>query len=221
MKPLNYLWTLLLAPYFLCAGEEAPLLNVYFGGPLFNAKDLVGNLALARSIEESSEGRYHCILPQDATLPATTPQDIRDGCIRSVLAADLAIFNLDGTDLDSGTVAEFMFAKFADIPTVLLRTDFRKGGDQDVDPWNLMISFFPRTEVVLIDSMTVYKADTSSLISEVANQVVNALDKVYATKSLMPQELSESVYQWLSLLPGFKENTSEEVLSTHQKKTER
>jgi hypothetical protein len=40
-------------------------------------------------------------------------------------------------------VVEFMLAKFADIPSVLLRTDIRAGGDYRDEPWNLMTSYFP------------------------------------------------------------------------------
>ena len=57
-------------------------------------------------------------------------QDIRDKDIVTLISCDLALFNFDGPELDSGTVTEFMFAKFADIPSLLLRTDFRRGGDQ-------------------------------------------------------------------------------------------
>lgn len=54
--------------------------------------------------------------------------DIRNRDIKAVMEADLVFFNFDGTDLDSGTVVEFMIAKMLDIPAVLLRTDCRNGG---------------------------------------------------------------------------------------------
>ena len=40
-------------------------LRVYFAGDIFNHKDLVGNLLLADAIKSVSDGRYHCILPQN------------------------------------------------------------------------------------------------------------------------------------------------------------
>lgn len=70
----------------------------------------------------------------------------------------MALFNFDGAELDSGTVVEFVIAKFADIPAVLLRTDFRRGGDSHRDPWNLMVSDWPRTEKVIIHSMELYQS---------------------------------------------------------------
>ena len=84
-------------------------------------------------------------------------QDIRDKDIVTLIGCDLALFNFDGPELDSGTVAEFMFAKFADIPSLLLRTDFRRGGDQGEDPWNLMMSFYPRTRTLCLNSLEIYK----------------------------------------------------------------
>ena len=76
--------------------------------------------------------------------------DIRNQDLKQVMACDLALFNFDGTDLDSGTVVEFMMAKVLDIPSVLLRSDFRASGDQERegDDWNLMCSFYPRSKKV-------------------------------------------------------------------------
>ena len=86
---------------------------------------------------------------------------IRDEDITNLIQCDLAVFNYDGSELDSGTVVEFMFAKFADIPSLILRTDFRGGGDcagiEEKLPWNLMSSFYPRTKVLLADSSMLYK----------------------------------------------------------------
>jgi nucleoside 2-deoxyribosyltransferase len=106
---------------------------VYFAGELFSAKHLVGNAYLAEAIPAASHGRYLCRLPQDFELRGHHPQLIRDKDIRSLLECDLALFNFDGPELDSGTVVEFMFAKFADIPCVILRSDFRAAGDQGFD----------------------------------------------------------------------------------------
>ena len=73
----------------------------------------------------------------------------------------MALFNFDGSDLDSGTVVEFVYAKLLDIPAVILRTDFRGGGDQDTDgdAWNLMASFYPRTRNVTLNAMAWYQEE--------------------------------------------------------------
>lgn len=133
--------------------------SIYFAGDLFNHKDLIGNFLLSGFISQVSEDLYQPVLPQDAEAPGDRAQDIRNADIKALLESDCALFNFDGTDLDSGTVVEFMIAKFLDIPAVILRTDFRKAGDQQVggDNWNLMCSFYPRTEILDINSLGSYQ----------------------------------------------------------------
>jgi nucleoside 2-deoxyribosyltransferase len=201
--------------------------RVYFGSELFSAKHLIGNAYLAEAIFEKSHGRYLCILPQDLEQRGTTAHSIRDQDIRTLLSCDLGIFNYDGTELDSGTVVEFMFAKFADIPSVILRSDFRQGGDQRGDPWNLMTSFYPRTANVIIDSLGTYKAamkrrhtkpedevvrlaglhssaDAQVMCDQIAQACVRALDRVVAIDPVMPKHLREEVYNWLAMMPGMR-----------------
>jgi nucleoside 2-deoxyribosyltransferase len=81
-------------------------------------------------------------LPQDFDPRGTTPRTIRDHHIRSLVGCDLALFSFDGPDLDSGTLAEFMIAKFADIPSVILRSD-RRGAGGRTSQWNPMANFYP------------------------------------------------------------------------------
>jgi nucleoside 2-deoxyribosyltransferase len=202
--------------------------TVYFAGELFSAKHLVGNAYLAEAIHAAAHGRYLCRLPQDIELRSHHPRLIRDADLRALLACDLALFNFDGPELDSGTVVEFMFAKFADIPCVLLRSDFRAAGDQGPghDPWNLMASFYPRSVPVALNSLALYKkahsaarraalddltrlagqhssATAQTMCEQIAARVVKALDKAAALEPAMPKHLREEVYQWLALLPGF------------------
>ena len=100
-------------------------LTIYFAGELFDHKDLIGNAVLAAHIAKASEGRYKCILPQDLEQSTERAVDIRNQDIRQIVECDLAVFNFDGSDLDSDTVDEFMVAKFLDIPSIILRSDFR------------------------------------------------------------------------------------------------
>src|SRR6185369_3323809 len=112
--------------------------SVYFGGELFSLKHLIGNAWLAEAIFEKSHGKFRCLLPQDFVLRGRSARTVRDYCLRALVACDLALLNFDGPDLDSGTIVEFMFAKFADVPTVLLRSDVRHSGDSRDGAWNLM-----------------------------------------------------------------------------------
>lgn len=206
-------------------------LSVYFASELFSLKHLVGNAYLAEAIFEKSHGRYLCRLPQDFELRGARPQVIRDQDIRSLVDSDLALFSFDGTELDSGTVVEFMFAKFADIPSVVVRSDIRGAGDQGRgDPWNLMASFYPRTETVVLPSLIHYRvhqkrhriarrasqdavvhlagqhpsATATIVCDQLATACVRALDRVAAKEPVMPRHLREEVYHWLALMPGLR-----------------
>ena len=190
--------------------------TIYFAGELFDHKHLLGNALLASHIEQLSDGRYRCVLPQDLEQTDARAVDIRNQDLIGVATCDLALFNFDGPDLDSGTVVEFVYAKLLDIPAVILRTDFRGGGDQDTggDAWNLMASFYPRTRNVTLNAMAWYQeARLESNTAEeagarycarIAETVVNALDAVRAE----PPQLGaapdgvEHLYRWALRFPG-------------------
>jgi nucleoside 2-deoxyribosyltransferase len=202
--------------------------TVYLGGELFSLKHLIGNAWLAEAIYEKSHGRFRCVLPQDFfALRGRSGRAIRDYNLRALIACDLALFNFDGSDLDSGTMVEFMFAKFGDLPAVLLRTDIRNAGDYRREPWNLMASYFPRTANVIVPSLFKYRAalqrrrsrridpalhlagQQSSAAAqlvweEVAAQCVRAFDRVLALEPVMPRHLREEAYQWLSQVPALR-----------------
>ncbi len=190
--------------------------TVYFAGALFNHKDLMGNAQLASSIERTSEGRYACILPQDLEQTTRRAVDIRNQDLKQVMTCDFALFNFDGTELDSGTVVEFMFAKFLDIPSVILRSDFRASGDQgkDGDDWNLMCSFYPRTRIVQVNAMAWYQqargeggtlAEVSQrFYSRIALIITENLDAVRQEAPLPKGERAdlETLYRWALRFPG-------------------
>ena len=205
--------------------------TVYFGGELFSAKHLLGNAALAEAVHTRSGGRYVPLLPQHLEQRDLSAHAIRDEDLRALLSCDLGLFHYDGPELDSGTVVEFMTAKFADLPAVLLRTDFRRGGDQQAggEPWNLMSSFYPRTRSVVLDAMALYQerlrrppaagpgdplpgsrenrlgtAAAQGMTEAVADAVIAALDEVCALPPALPASYRQAVYEWLALMPGFR-----------------
>jgi hypothetical protein len=200
-------------------------LDVFFGGELFNIKHLIGNAYLAEAIYERSHGRYLCALPQDFDPRGTAPRTIRDHHIRSLVGCDLALFSFDGPDLDSGTLTEFMIAKFADIPSVILRTD-RRGAGARASQWNPMANFYPRTAFVVLDGLGAYKqilkrrhrkldevirlagqhssADAQRMCDDIAAAVVRAFDRVRTIPPAMPRHLREEIYNWLPLMPGLR-----------------
>ncbi len=190
--------------------------KVYFAGPLFDHKILQGNALLASHIESVSEGRYDCVLPQNLEQRGVSSIEIRDQNLRTLMECDLALFNFDGSDLDSGTVAEYMYAKTLDIPAVILRTDFRHGGDQEPggNPWNIMASFYPRTEVLHVDAMQRYTdalADGGSaqevsdrIQRRIASEVIELLDIVRDESPILEggRVNAESTYRWALQLAG-------------------
>ncbi|MDE2686884.1 MAG: nucleoside 2-deoxyribosyltransferase [Chloroflexota bacterium] len=190
--------------------------TIYFAGELFDHKHLIGNSLLADRIELLSGKRYRCILPQDLEQTDSRAVDIRNQDLLGVATCDCALFNFDGPDLDSGTVVEFVYAKLLDIPAVILRTDFRGGGDQDTDgdAWNLMASFYPRTRNVSLNAMAWYQqarreadnpmAAAALYADRIARKAIDALDAARAEPSLLnatPDDV-EHLYRWALTFPG-------------------
>ena len=188
----------------------------YFGGDLFDQKHLVGNALLGQKINELSKGKYEVHLPQNKKIPKDRSTHIRDLDLLHLLTSDVAVFNFDGTDLDSGTVVEFCYAKMCDIPSVQFRSDFRLAGDQkeDGDPWNVMASGYPRTKKVAVNSMALFheaKNDAKTLEEQIsafhtklALMIIEALDYVCSQPSLFAgsKEQAKMIYQWATKTAG-------------------
>lgn len=198
--------------------------TVYFGGELFSLKHLIGNAWLAEAIYEKSHGKFRCVLPQDFVPAGRGSRALRDESLRTLVGCDLAVFNFDGPDLDSGTVVEFMIAKFADLPTVLVRSDIRPSGDARSLPWTLMATGFPRCATVVVPSLAQYRgrlqrrrvddavrlaaqhgSATAQLVCEqMAALCVRALERVLGSEPTMPKYLREEAYHWLAQLPALR-----------------
>jgi nucleoside 2-deoxyribosyltransferase len=187
--------------------------SIYFAGELFSLKHLVGNTLLADAIETQSKGRYRCFVPQDHEQRETTAVAIRNQDLLHAATSDLGLFHFDGPELDSGTVCEFMVAKMLDIPSVILRSDFRLAGDTKTVPWNLMLADYPRTEVVVLDSIALYqkglhreglspKQAAATANEQLATMVIEALDKVRSTPPVLSPEQKRAAYENMRLFPG-------------------
>ncbi len=185
-------------------------IKVYFAGNIFSQKDLIGNLYLADAIFKISSGKYECFMVQNKVQQSVSHKNIRDQDLKGIMDSDLILLSFDGTELDSGTVVEFMVAKSLDKPAVIYRTDFRGGsGEQDSEfrinndskelnnKWNLMVSFYPRTEVVYMNAMIEYQSVYRNNIGEnvdhissvysknIAYHIVKAMDKVLKTNIIL------------------------------------
>jgi len=204
--------------------------DFYFAGELFDAKHLMGNAYLAAEILKNSDGKFRPVLPQDLEQRSLHPHDIRDEDILALIESDLALFHFDGSELDSGTVVEFMIAKFADIPSVIVRSDFRASGDQMDHPWNLMASFYPRTEVVIVDALRSYKFSEGSmkngstalltdpqksinqvmsLNTMISRKIITAFERVIQTQPLLKDTQQEHVYNWLQSMCSFRRSKAD------------
>lgn len=196
--------------------------TLYFAGDLFDHKHLVGNALLAASIYSNSGGEIEPVVPQDHEQTDCRAVQIRNQDLAMILESDLALFNFDGTDLDSGTVVEFMFAKFINLPSVLLRTDFRNAGDglKDGDPWNLMATGYPRTVNVILNSMVGYQSTVKKLkrldlelenfIDPIAGQVIRAFEEATGPQTPVTYGFIQSLRsKYINAIesagPGFKE----------------
>lgn len=162
------------------------MFNIYFAGDLFDHKHITGNRLLADLIRRKSNGIYNCLLPQDWEADKKyTAVEIRNKDIAAVIQADLLIVNFDGTDLDSGTVVEFIIAKMLDIPVILLRTDLRGGCYLYDDDWNLMASGFPRSIIVKHNALKLYnQLGLEQMHSHLAQSIIDALDAVQEKPTL-------------------------------------
>lgn len=203
---------------------------MYFSSELYTLTQLLGNASLAEAIYERSHGRYLCQLPQDREPRTMRPRAVRDHDVRMLLSCDLALFSFEGADVDSSVAIEFLLAKFADIPSVLVRSDLRVGGDGP-DSWSLMASYYPRTVNVVLHGYAAYQsfggrrarrgdeamhlaaqhssADAQRVCDTTAAACVRALDRVRALEPVMPRHLQEEVYHWLAVMPGLAGNKKE------------
>jgi len=188
--------------------------TVYLAGDLWTHKDLIGNALLGEYIKKVSKGRYECVLPQDLEEPVHRTVDIRNLDLKHVMTCDMAIFNFDGANLDAGTVVEFMYAKMLDVPCLILRTDFRSAGEggQDQDPWNLMATHWPRTQVLKLHGMVDYQTSKVAknlgktilnLYRKMASQIIEGLDRARLEKPLVTDPARLRVlYDWAVQCPG-------------------
>jgi nucleoside 2-deoxyribosyltransferase len=117
--------------------------RIYFAGPLFTQAERAWNAWLGAALTAAG---HTVFLPQVAVQSLATLE--ADAIFRldvdGVASADAVLAILDGADPDSGTAFECGMAYALGIPVVVVRTDFRAGGDalpgQRLATINLMLS---------------------------------------------------------------------------------
>ena len=147
-------------------------MQIYLAGPLFTQAERDWNLRLAEPIRAAGHSVF---LPQTevqaiATLDARAIFRVD---VDGVRGADAVIAVVDGADPDSGTSFEVGMAFALGIPIVLVRTDFRAGGDalpgQQLATVNLMLSQAASRVVALTDPGATLDDLAAGVIAALAN----------------------------------------------------
>jgi nucleoside 2-deoxyribosyltransferase len=111
-------------------------MKIYMAGALFTAAERAFN----RRLRELLVGfGYEVWLPQEHEPRTRSPRDIFLADVEGLESSDVVVANMDGPDPDSGTCWECGYA-YKKKPIVVYRTDFRKSGDTESSPYNLMLS---------------------------------------------------------------------------------
>jgi len=205
--------------------------TIYAAGGLFTYRELAMNLAMKEAIWRQSSGKYQLILPQSEQPEGFENPDvsiqIRNTDLWHVMRTDLLLAQFDGLELDAGTVAEYMMAKFLGKPTVILRSDSRRMQNAGFDePYNLMLKNYPRTVVLHIDSLSDYldrwegikpeqgqtpefgaliemeKQAMEQGVNNLAGRILAAFGEALQMPSPYPNEMKKEIYRAARLLPG-------------------
>jgi nucleoside 2-deoxyribosyltransferase len=159
-------------------------MKLYLAGPLFTQAERAWNLQLADRIAEAG---HDVFLPQVEvqaiqTLDADTIFRVDVDGVRS---SDAIVAVLDGADPDSGTSFECGLAFALGLPIVLVRTDFRAGGDalpgQKLATVNLMLSQ-ASTAVVALTNPTGKLEDLARLVVEALGNLPESLPRLEKLK---------------------------------------
>jgi nucleoside 2-deoxyribosyltransferase len=148
-------------------------MNLYLAAPLFTQAERSWNLRLAALL---SGAGHDVFLPQAEVLAIETldAETIFRVDVDGVRSADAIVAVLDGADPDSGTSFECGLAFALGLPIVLVRTDFRAGGDalpgQKLATVNLMLAQAASAVVNLTSPI--------SSLDELASEVVKALESI-------------------------------------------
>lgn len=204
---------------------------IYTAGGLFTPDELATNTFLKEAIWRLSKGKFQLFLPQSREIQELDNPDIeayiRNTDLLEVVKADIILARFDGLELESGTVVEYMTAKFLGKPTVLLRSDFRRVNFGNFcEPYNLMVKNWPRTVEVQINSFVLWaevfdkvrqtlsdrdtmqgmmkaELDTAQKsIDEIAKLVIGGLESVLMLETPYPPEYQELAYQTFRSCPG-------------------
>lgn len=114
--------------------------KIYLAAAVFSIFERNNNMYIASILE--GKGRYEVFLPQGVAPLKTIEGDdmsyIYEQCKINIEKSDVVVALVDGSDVDSGVAWELGYACAKGIPTLCIRTDFRKAEDKGV---NIMIEY--------------------------------------------------------------------------------
>lgn len=148
-------------------------MKLYFAGPLFTQPERDWNARMARTLTEAG---HDVFLPQTEVKAITSldADTIFAVDVDGVRRADAVVAVMDGADPDSGTSFECGLAFALGLPIVVVRTDFRAGGDalpgQKLATINLMLSQ-PAAAIVA-------HPDPGARFEDIAAELIAALAKL-------------------------------------------
>jgi hypothetical protein len=179
-------------------------LTGYFAGALFSGQELYGNRALAAAISHVSQGILQIDLPQDlSTQESGDGEGTRAADYLGMIRRDFVFANMNGPELDSGTVAEYVVASMLGMPRVQFRSDFRNVGDVPTNfaspitvsktadvPYNLMLGY-DESAMVFANAMELYKSTTGlpEFLQKLAVAAVRGIRLAFhETETAKPEE---------------------------------
>ncbi|MCB2178614.1 nucleoside 2-deoxyribosyltransferase [bacterium] len=198
--------------------------TIYSAGGLFMQHELATNVLIKEAVWRLSDGKFQLNLPQSREMQELDQDNIeayiRNDDLLQVITADILLARFDGLELDSGTVVEYMMAKFLGKPTVILRTDFRSVSFlPECEPYNSMVKNWPRTVEIHLHSYMIWaglmqeehqvlgdnpppqsKLKTEldlvqKSVDEIAIKIIAGIETVLEMESPYPPEYQEVVYQ--------------------------
>ena len=149
-------------------------MRVYFAGPLFTQAEREWNRALADALIVAGHSVF---LPQEEIkhLETLDAEAIFRLDVDGVRSSDAIVAILDGADPDSGTCFECGLAFALRLPILVVRTDFRAGGDalpgQKLPAINLMLSQAASKIVSLVDPSHSFETLASLVLQALADLI--------------------------------------------------
>ena len=119
--------------------SEFSMYRIYLAAPLFSEAEREFNAKIAGILRDK---KYVVHLPQEVGDDSSTRDEAETGRIfeynlRALKECDIVVAVIDGADADSGTAWEIGYAFAAKKRIIMLRTDFRRTGDNEAV--NLML----------------------------------------------------------------------------------